>query len=141
MQAICDHKRCFIYIDISHPSSTSYYLAFGSCSICKLLESPGFLAPGLTIYGNNAYVNTPFMTSPFKAVLSGVKEAYNFYHSKIRINIECAFGMLVNRWGILRAPIALNIDLAKTTAIVRALCCRHNHLIDVSENTAILYPL
>ena len=140
MQAICDHQRRFIYIDISHPASTSDYLSFGTSSICKLLESPGFLAPGLTIYGDNAYVNTPVMTSPFKAVTSGIRDAYNFYHSQLRINIECAFGMLVNRWSILHTPIAINISLAKTTSMVRALCCLHNYLIDVNNNVSILYP-
>ena len=48
----------------------------------------------------------------------------------MRINIECAFGMLVNRWAVLRTPIPLNISLYKTTALVRALCCLHNYLID-----------
>ena len=99
MQAICDHNKKFTFVDISHPASTSDYLAFGSSTICKLLESPGFLANGLSIYGDNAYVNTPFMTSPFKAVSKGVKDAFNFYHSQLQINIECAFGMLVNCWG------------------------------------------
>ena len=105
MQAICDHKRQFMFIDIAHPASTSDYLSFGSSTICKRLETVGFLADGLTIYGDNAYVNTPYMTLPFKGVSGGVKDAYNFYHSQIRINIECAFGMLVNRWSLLRTPV------------------------------------
>ena len=141
MQAICDHKRKFLSIDISYPASTSDYLSFGSSTMCKILESTGFLANGLTIYGDNAYVNTPKMTTPFKAVSFGIKDAYNFYHSHLRINIECAFGMLVNRWGLLRAPMPLNIDLPKITAMVRAMCCLHNWLIDISEDEKTLYPL
>ena len=84
----------------------------------------------MCIYGDNTYMNSPLMATPFKAVSSGVRDAYNFYHSQLRINIECAFGMLVNRWAILRTPIPLNISLYKTTALVRALCCLHNYLID-----------
>ena len=75
-------------------------------------------------------MNSPFMATPFKAVSSGVRDGYNFYHSQIRINIECAFGMLVNRWAVLRSPIPLNISICKTTSLVRALCCLHNYLID-----------
>ena len=49
--------------------------------------------------------------------------------------------MLVNRWAALRAPIPINIELPKTTSMVRAMCCLHNWLINVSENEKILYPL
>ena len=130
MQAVCDSKRRFIDIDISHPASTSDYLAFGTSPICKELEKPGFLVEGLCLYGDNAYVNAPYMVTPFKAVSSGPKDGFNFYQSQLRINIECAFGMLVNRWAILRSPLPLNISLCKTTSLVRSLCCLHNWLID-----------
>ena len=73
------------------------------------------------------------MVTPFKAVSSGVKDAYNFFQSQLRINIECAFGVLVNRWGILRSPIPLNISLEKTTSLVRSLCLLHNWLIDEKD--------
>ena len=111
MQAICDSKRRFLDIDITHPDSTSDYLAFGTSPICTLLETEGFLSPGLTIYGDNTYMNTPYMTPPFKSISSGVKDAYNFYHSQVQINIECTFGILVNRWAVLRAPIPINVSI------------------------------
>ena len=43
MQAICDHKRRFIDIDISHPARTSDYLAFATSPICQKLEKKGFI--------------------------------------------------------------------------------------------------
>ena len=43
------------------------------------------------------------MVTPLKAMSSGVKDAYNFYQSQLRINVECAFGVLTNRWTILRS--------------------------------------
>ena len=130
MQAVCDDRRRFIDVEISHPASTSDYLAFVTSKISHKLESKGLLREGLSIYGDNAYMNSPFMTTPFKAVSCGVRDAYNFYHSQLRINVECSFGMLVNRWAILRTPIPLNVSLKKTTALVRALCVLHNFLID-----------
>ena len=51
------------------------------------------------------------MTTPFKSVSAGYKDAFDFYHSQIRINIECAFGMLVNRWAVLRTPIPINVSI------------------------------
>ena len=135
MQAICEAKQRFINIDISHPSSTSYYLAFATSPICQALEKNSALVEGLSIYGDNAYVNAPYMVTPFKAVSSGPKDAFNFYQSQLRINIECAFGMLVNRWAILLSPIALNISLKITTSLVRSICSLHNWLIDEKEFT------
>ena len=113
MQAICDDKRRFIDVEILHPASTSDYLAFATSSIIQQLEKPEFLAKGLCIYGDNAYMNYPYMATPFKSVSQGGYDAYNFYHSQIRINVECSFGILVNRWAILRSPIPLNVSFKK----------------------------
>ena len=63
----------------------------------------------------------------------GPKDAFNFFHSQIRINIECAFGMLVHCWAILRKPIAVNILIQRTSQLVRALCMLHNFCIDQNE--------
>ena len=121
MQAICDDRRRFIDIEITHPASTSDYLAFSTSLISAKLENNNLAKKGLCIYGDNAYMNSPFMARPFKAVSLGVRDAYNFYHSQLRINVECSFGMLVNWWAILRTPIPLNASNKKTTALVRSL--------------------
>jgi hypothetical protein len=131
LQGICDDRRRFIDIEIRHPGSTSDYLCFTLSSIHqKMLHNSNFLSPGLTLYGDNAYVNTTFMVTPFKGSREGVQDAFNFYHSQLRINIECAFGMLVHRWGVLRKPIPVNIEVQKTVQLVRALCMLHNFCID-----------
>ena len=150
LQAICDHKLRFIDIDLSHPASTSDYLAFCTSSILPELEKDDFLKPGLCLYGDNAYVNTQFMVSPFKGISSGSKDACNFFQSQIRINIECAFGVLVSRWGILRKAIPMNITITKISSLVRCLCILHNFCINdsldkdgieiVTEDTANIVP-
>lgn len=61
------------------------------------------------------------------------KDAYNFYHSQLRINIECAFGILVQRWGFLRMKAPINYTMKKVCAIVSCLCRLHNFLIDEKE--------
>lgn len=53
--------------------------------------------------------------------------------TQVRINIECAFGMLVHRWGILRKAIPMGISLAKTNALVMALCKLHNFCVDKND--------
>jgi DDE superfamily endonuclease len=140
MQAVCDARRRFLDIEIMHPGATSDYLAFATSTLHKKLVADNvhvagqpFLFPGLVLYGDNAYINTKWMVVPFKLVSSGPKDTYNFFHSQLRINIECAFGMLVHRWGILRKAIPMNISLVKTTSLVMACTKLHNFCINEND--------
>ena len=101
MLAVCDARRRFLDVEIRHPGSTSDYLAFALSTLHQKLEGKNphdetlpFLCPGVAVYGDNAYVNTLYMVVPFKSVSSGPKDAFNFYHSQLRINIECALACL-----------------------------------------------
>ena len=47
--------------------------------------------------------------------LSGTKDAFDVYHSQIRMDIECACCILMNRRGALYAPIPLIGDAPKMT--------------------------
>ena len=49
---------------------------------------------------------------------------------QLRIKIECAFGQLVNRWGILRRAISARTGLYKATRLVTCLCRLHNFCIN-----------
>jgi DDE superfamily endonuclease len=51
MQATCDADGMFLDVSIAHPASTSDFLAFSTSSLQKKIETPGFLAPGLCIFG------------------------------------------------------------------------------------------
>lgn len=121
MQAVCDARRRFMDVSIRNPAATSDFLAFITSDIYQKVTTEGFLAPGLTLFGDNAYVNTRYMTTPFPNVSSGTKDDFNFYQSQLRINIECAFGILVNRWRILKSPLR-SMSVAKVTALVFCLC-------------------
>jgi hypothetical protein len=135
MQAMCDLRGRFLDVSIGHPGSTSDYLSFITSPLRYKLEKPGFLAPGLHLVGDNAYVNTPYMATPYPATTGGSKDAYNFYQSQLRIRIECAFGLLVHRWGLLRKPIPCCISVKKTTALVMCLCRLHNFCFDQKDTT------
>mmetsp|Transcript_4688 Transcript_4688/g.7094 ORF Transcript_4688/g.7094 Transcript_4688/m.7094 type:complete len:174 (-) Transcript_4688:241-762(-) len=132
MQAICDAKRRFLWVDIQFPGATSDYFAFEQTDLYKKLQRDGFLRPGLCIFGDAAYVNAPYMCVPFRNVHGSgdTKDSYNFFQSQLRINIECAFGMLVHRFGILRKAFPVNVSISKTNSAVLALCKLHNFCID-----------
>ena len=131
-QAVCDVRGRILDISIMYPGSTSDCLAFEGMSLFHRLEN-GLLAPGLCIFGDNAYLNTPYLATPYAAVSGGTKDAYNYYHSQLRIRIECAFGILTHRWAILRSAIPVNIRIEKTVALVVALAKLHNFCINAKD--------
>ena len=101
LQAICDSNGKFLEVWIGNPASSSDYLSFIRSSFYTKLSKPGFIKRGYVIFGDNAYVNGEHMVVPFKGAGSGKKDDFTFYHSQLRINIECALGQLVHNWSIL----------------------------------------
>ena len=121
-------------MDIRMPGASLDYYAFQKSPLKRKLDE-GLLRPGLALFGDNAYCNSSYMVIPFRNVKTGAKDAYNFFQSQLRINIECAFGILVHRWGMLRKPIPMNISIQKTASQVLALCKLHNFCIAYVEKT------
>lgn len=134
-QAVCDVRGRFLDLSITYGGASSDLLAFENSKLYNLLED-GLLADGLLIFGDNAYPNTRYMATPYPATNGGPKDNYNFYHSQLRIRIECAFGMLVQRWGILRMAMPLGLSIKKTIAMVNALAKLHNFCIDEVDGSS-----
>ena len=70
------------------------------------------------------------MAVPFQATANGPKDSHNFYHSQVRINIECSFGILTNRWRLLKSPLSSKISISQINALISCLCKLHNFCID-----------
>ena len=132
MQAACDAQRRFLWVSIITPGTTSDYLSYVTADLIKKLQIPGKLLPDHVFVGDNAYIKSVEMATPIKNASPGLEDDYNFYLSQLRIIIECAFGILVQRWGILRRPLLCGIE--KIPALVTALCKLHNFCIDMQEN-------
>ena len=130
VQAVCDAMRRFTYISIEHPASASDFLAFATSGLCKELTETMPLPEGFCLCGDNAHINEPYMAVPFPNQGRGPKDDHNYHHSQVRINIECAFGVLTNRWRTLKSPINSNVGIAKVTALTACLCRLHNFCID-----------
>ena len=77
MQAVCDARRRFLWVDLKYPS------------LKRQLEEAGFLKHGLCLFGDAAYSNAPYMCTPFRSA-AGTRDDFNFFQSQLRINIECA---------------------------------------------------
>jgi hypothetical protein len=57
------------------------------------------------------------------------KDNYNFYHSQLCVRIECAFGMLVQRWGLLCMAMPKKLTIKKIILLVNVLARLHNFCI------------
>lgn len=121
LMAICDARRRFLYIDLSCTPTTHDSLAWLSCQLAQDIEE-GKLPSTYYLLGDNAFTCTRSMITP------GSNDDFNYEQSRLRINIECAFGELVRRWGILWRPLEMAFD--KRTAVIGACCRLHNFCVD-----------
>ena len=136
MQAVCDARRRFLWVELKYPGSTSDFFAFDQSSFKSQLEQEGFLRRGLCLFGDAAYANSPYMVTPFRTA-TGTKDDFNFFQSQLRINIECAFGMLVHRFGMLRKAFPMGVSVSNTNRAIMALCKLHNFCIDANSGDDI----
>ena len=106
-------------------------LAFKYSELYKQLQK-GLLAEDLVLvlFGDNSYINSMFMSTPYPNITGGSKDNYIFYHSQLRNRIEYAFGVLVQRWGVLHIAMPIGITIKKTIALVNCLTKLHKFSID-----------
>ena len=137
LQAICDADRKFIWYSMDTAGGTHDSLAFKLSDLGMKLDENG-IKEGYWIAGDDAYACSEWLLCPYsKQSCRGYQERddFNFYQSRCRINIECAFGMLVHRFGVLRRP--MRCKLSEVTVVVVVVCMKlHNLCIDDNEHVS-----
>lgn len=138
VQAICDRAKKFLWCYTSNKGSTHDSTAFSNSRLYTLLtqKAPWLKEAGYYIVGDSAYNLTPFLLVPYSTdeVQQDRFEAsdtFNFFLSSSRIFIECAFGELVLRWGILWRTLIFN--LVKSQKIIQVCMLLHNFIKDESD--------
>ena len=127
--AICDADRRFLWFDMSCTPTTHDSLAWLTTELGQRFER-GELPSPFFLLGDSAFTCTLNMISP------GKDDGFNFEHSSLRINIECAFGQLIRRWGILWRP--LEMEFRRRSGVIG--CCMRLHnfcinsRIDIEED-------
>ena len=128
MQAVCQSDLQFVAVTCKHVGCTNDAIAFETSSLKTVCQSLPFPYHWI---GDNAYTLTESMIVPFPGQnlhkTQPYLEAFNFYQSQLRITIECAFGVLVRRWGILWKAMEYGLDFQ--FQIVHACCRLHNFCI------------
>lgn len=125
MQAVCDANCIFIAFTCMHVGSTNDCTAFATSSLKDLCESQPSPYHWMA---DAAYPLLRTLIVPFPgAALRDHEDAFNFYLSQLRITIERAFGMLVQRWGIFWKK--LKFDIPFCCEIIHACVRLHNFCI------------
>jgi hypothetical protein len=136
VQAVCDAARRFTFVAIDCPGSVHDSLAFSLSTLGKHIHH---LPPGYFILGDAAYKAIPRCLTPYegRGTTEGEKN-FSFYQSSLRINIECAFGALYKRWGVLWRP--LSCSLKHNVLVVQACFALHNFCIDRGQPVDLRPP-
>ena len=126
----CDHMCLLRWADVCLPGKASDYWLFATSGLGIKLEHNNscILKLGYIMLGDNIWVPTPWMATPIPGhAITATDDAYNFYHSQLRITMESAFGILVHHWGVLRRLFSISI-LMVPVLIIR-LMKLHNFII------------
>ena len=134
---VCDADCKFTFIDVgsygSAADSTIYKhsklyekLTDNTLNIpdARPISSQGEPLPFVFI-GDEAFGLSNHMLRPYGGKWQEkYKKIYNYRLCRARRLIECAFGILANKWRILRRELNVNVDFAE--AIIKACCILHN---------------
>jgi len=113
-QAMCNANLEFTWCALRCAGGAHDAVAFRATALHQLLSS-GALPDPYCIFGDAAYIASDCMVTPYSAKYAKVgspEDNFNFYHSNLRIRIECSFGILVSRWGLLWRPLRCKLDNA-----------------------------
>mmetsp|Transcript_2909 Transcript_2909/g.4531 ORF Transcript_2909/g.4531 Transcript_2909/m.4531 type:complete len:204 (-) Transcript_2909:1006-1617(-) len=134
VQVIVDSKKRVLYRSICSRGAEHDSTAFRNSLLYPVLlsKSKFFQDSHLFFIGDSAYALRSFIISPYDNTLHGeAEDNFNYFHSSARIVVECAFGEICNRWGILWKP--LGFSLKHNTQIIDACLRLHNFNVEYCE--------
>ncbi|XP_068129725.1 uncharacterized protein [Hyperolius riggenbachi] len=143
---IADAKSRFIYIDVgSYGSSSDSFIFQHSNFYRNMMDDrlnfpapmpwPGTTGPPrpFTLIGDEAFGLSQHLMPPFSSRYLSVdrrnRTMFNFRLSRARQVVECAFGVLANKWRVLHSSI--NLSVPNAISVVKATCVLHNFVLDL----------
>ena len=130
LQAVVDHKKKFLDICVGWPGSTHDSRILVNSSLYNEFNSQNNLAAiffNKYILGDGGYPNLSWLMTPYKDIGRGLtqKQTYfNVKHSKTRIKVEQAFGLLKGRWRCLLHKLEVSFEIV--SHIITVCCILHN---------------
>lgn len=140
LMALVDAQYRFLYVDVGANGRQSDAQVFGKCGLNQALLDNSLNIPHdrylpnttdmapFVIVADDAFPLRRNLMKPFPDRLYDDTESrvFNYRLSRARRIVENAFGILANRWRVLRERIMLNP--IKAEKVVKACCVLHNFL-------------
>lgn len=130
IQGMVDSRCRFLFLGAAAPGGSNDIVAYRKCGVHEYINN---LSLGQYVIGDNAYVCSEHLLTPFAGLERAdlKKDAYNFYISQLRIRVEMAFGMMSNRWLILKRPVSVSAKAyGKLILVIGVL---HNYCLNEFE--------
>ena len=127
VQAACDHHCRFQFLGIGGPGSMYDNDSYKESGLLELVEKlPGYYCA----IGDNAYQPSEHCIPVFGGQLATTEsnDCFNYYASQLRIRIEMAFGMMIQKWGILQRPLRCSIE--NVGVLMTSVAVLHNFAIN-----------
>jgi len=129
LQAICTEGKLFTNISVRFPGRVHDARVLVNSELYKRISNEG---PHSLFYnkyhllGDTAYPNRNWLITTYKDYgnLTQRKKKFNYFHSKTRVSIECAFVLLKGRWRRLLYLNKTNIENASN--VILTCCFLHN---------------
>ncbi|XP_066598912.1 uncharacterized protein [Prorops nasuta] len=138
LMAVADANLNFIAIDVGAYGKEGDSAIFRNCPLGKKLYSGNLNLPPprclpkttenpqpFVVVGDEAFKLSTNLLRPYPARnLNSMKRVYNYRLSRCRRTVECAFGILANKWRVLHTSILVQPDFVDE--IVKACCILNN---------------
>lgn len=141
LQAVADARKRFLTIEVGGRGKQSDGGTFNASSLNRLLERGAFNIPEprtlpnsnitapYVIIADEAYPLKEYIMRPYpQRTLNQERENFNNRLSRARKTVECAFGILCNKWRVLLKSIETDVKHARL--IIKTACLLHNIVID-----------
>ncbi|XP_052744688.1 uncharacterized protein LOC128199405 [Bicyclus anynana] len=141
--AVVDSNYKFVFVDVGAYGKESDSTIFRNSTLYKILMRNELPLPDpqplgndhnneppipYVLVGDEAFGLSKHVMRPYGGSNLNVKQrVYNYRLSRARRYVECAFGIMANKWRILHRPIDTSYDL--TINIAKACCVLHNFVI------------
>ena len=113
-------------------------VAFRMSNIGRAIEM-GLIPLGFCIALDDAYATSLFSLTPFrKGMNNEYLESFNYFFSSLRGHVEQAFGRLVAKWRILRAPLCFSLPIV--TQLIKVCALIHNFAKETTSTPPPLDP-
>lgn len=140
LMACCDADGLFTMIEcgyagrnsdggIFRASAIKYWLTHSGLDILSPSRLPNDINESLCpfyLVGDEALPLSTYLMRPYsKRILDNTKRIFNYRLSRGRKTIECAFGMMCEKFQVLNSPILCR-DVEKINGIIKSVCVLHN---------------